>query len=94
MVDLVKIETFKEQIGITWHDQDARLDLALSQAHGIVLKHIKVSPDQTEWTHDSVPANVGYAITLVAKALFVDAETVMTQTVRDLLVGFRDPTLA
>lgn len=92
---LVEIRDLKEQMSINWDDHDARLQSCLDRSEGIVLNHCKVDlTDSPAWTSETVPANVSAAIIIVAKGLFTDQPVWLTDTVRSLLVGYRDPTLA
>lgn len=91
---LVSLADFKEQLAITWEDQDERLKFALRAAEDFVLNHIKVARADLDWTAETVPGNIAHAIILVGRAYFYDSDKVLSENVINLLVGYRDPTLA
>jgi hypothetical protein len=74
---------------------DARKDhfeALAERASGIVLKHVKRLDDP--WDADDAPSNVKAATLIVARNLWDEEEEPLSDPVRNLLVGYRDPTLA
>lgn len=72
----------------------------LAQASAIVSKHVKDVDESLDWDADTTPADVQAAVLLVLSDLWEhragsgSSNVVLSQTVRDLLVGYRDPTMA
>jgi len=89
---LITLQEAKDQARIDAAYDEADVLRKMEQATSIVAHYIKRT--DYEWTAETVPHDIKAAILLVFEALYDHHEEILSQTVKDLLVWHRDPTLA
>jgi hypothetical protein len=96
---LVTLDDAKRHLGLEGiNDRDAIVTQKMEEASAIVLKHVKAK--DPVWTVADVPFDVKAAVKLVLYDLYYlpggagEPDSVLSQTVLNLLRGYRDPTLA
>lgn len=95
MVALATLDDAKARLRIDFVEDDATVEQMLSEATDIVIGYIK-KPTHG-WTTETVPDRIRSAILLTFGRLYEDregAESVLNQTIKDLLWRDRDPALA
>lgn len=104
---LVSVADAKLDLGIpsSITDFDAHVTLKIRDASAIAMKHMKLTSLPDEWNEGvgspsgtGVPYNVQCATRLMVAELYVNREAgeadVLSSTVKSLLAGYRDPTIA
>ncbi|WP_226576662.1 head-tail connector protein [Acuticoccus sediminis] len=92
MTALVTSEQVADRARIDPAHTSADLEYIADEATDIVIGYLK-KPDHG-WTIETVPPRIRTAIIMVAKALYDDEETVLSDAVKSLLHRDRDPALA
>ncbi len=104
MSDLITLADAKAHLRVDGSAHDADITLKIHQASAIILNHLKLTELPGAWITTAspevlaVPYNVLAATFLVLGELFENREAAvadpLSSSIRNLLIGLRDPSLA
>lgn len=101
-IDLISLKDAKDHLRVTGVNADGDIQSKILQASAIIFNYLKVDPDASPydlpWDGDDVPWDVQAACSLIVGELYWNREAggnnVLSDTIKNLLRRYHDPTLA